>query len=100
MLTIENRSSLSIQAFETVRRVLAGFSHAGQVIRLSQNQGPAISLACCVSHEDGTSDLVVTRQADAWVISFRVASDQRVLSATVWDRMPSSEELRDVRRTA
>jgi len=97
MTTVVNRSSLSGEALELVQSVLVSFRHMDEVIRFSTNLSPSLSLIREVAHEDGTRDILASRRADSWVLSFTSGPDGRILQATIWDRHPTSEELASAR---
>ncbi|MAG56781.1 MAG: hypothetical protein CMJ83_10860 [Planctomycetes bacterium] len=88
MTEVRNRSRLAGTAMAVIRDEFSRYVHLDQ---LSTAPQPRLDFLRSFAYEDGTHDVVAS--ATSVVVSFVATCSGHLLSATIWNRAPTADEL-------
>ncbi len=90
MTEVRNRSRLAESAYRLVREAIIGLTHVDEFYAASSII-PNLVIVRAVAYDDGTHDIIVS--GSSVQVSFASTCEGELLSATLWDRHPSNDEL-------
>ena len=93
MPVVLNRSQRKSESALPIISLLESFDHIDELQHFAVNLNDRCEITEAVAHADGTHDLIVAIGSRSDVFTFTVTCSGKVLSATVWDRLPSTQEL-------
>jgi hypothetical protein len=91
MAEVRNRARIAPPALRVIEDQIAQLTHLDQLAILTESTYSRFAMVANRTYMDDTHDILVT--APDLVVSFAATCSGRILSATLWRRMPTDEEL-------
>jgi hypothetical protein len=91
MTEVRNRSHLAEAAYRVIRDAIVELDRIGDLHIGGSSIHPRLEIVRSIAYEDGTHDLVVA--SPSIYLSFAVTCAGEILSATLWDRNPTDDNV-------
>ena len=93
MPVVHNQSSRNRDSGDPILRFLRTFQKVEDLQLFALSQHPRLDIQEAVAHAEGTRGPIVGAGSKPEIFPFTVPCSGEVLSATVWDRKPTTETL-------
>ncbi|MAB90440.1 MAG: hypothetical protein CMJ90_13405 [Planctomycetes bacterium] len=91
MMEVRNRSRLTGAAYRVIRDAIVGLERIEDLHSGGSTIRPQFEIVRSIAYEDGTHDLIVA--SPSIHMSIAVTCDGELLSATLWNRNPTDDDV-------